>query len=108
MQARYSEYPGVQMKGVLKKVATRLGKVNIEPGPSHGNVTKSQSEASTKDVITHDWLWPSLGQWLKEDDIVVTETGRVLHISSEVLTNPVSARLTLVSGKQGFRRALQL
>ena len=76
MRVRYSEYPGVQMKGVLQKVTAKLGNLNVEPGPVHGEtITKSPSDQSSKDVITHDWLWASLGQWLKADDIIVTETG---------------------------------
>lgn len=33
VKVRYSEYPGVRMNGVLKKVAEKLGKLNIESGP---------------------------------------------------------------------------
>lgn len=29
---------------------------------------------STSDVITHDYLWPTLGNWFKERDVIVTET----------------------------------
>ena len=69
MQVRYSEYPGVQMRGVLKKITQKFDK-KVDSGPAYHPVIPQ-----ARDVITHDWLWPSLGQWLKEDDIVVTETG---------------------------------
>lgn len=26
-------------------------------------------------TITHSWLWPTVGNWLQEGDIVITETG---------------------------------
>lgn len=29
----------------------------------------------TGSKITHEWLWPRIGSWLKKGDIVVTETG---------------------------------
>ncbi|KAL9128367.1 MAG: hypothetical protein Q9217_002946 [Psora testacea] len=76
MRVRYSEYPGVRMQGVLRKVTAKMGKPSIQPGPSHGNIISEKDRAmSNKEVISHDWLWPRVGQWLKPDDIVVTETG---------------------------------
>src|SRR4030095_9340407 len=30
---------------------------------------------SADPTISHSWLWPTVGQWLREDDIVITETG---------------------------------
>ena len=76
MRVRYSEYPGVQMHGVLRKVTARMGKLNIEAGPTPNNeIAKKDQGMSQKEVITHDWLWPRVGQWLKPSDIVITETG---------------------------------
>lgn len=31
--------------------------------------------AEKSDLITHDWLWKSLGKWLRAGDVVLTETG---------------------------------
>ncbi|KAG8529201.1 uncharacterized protein KY384_005836 [Bacidia gigantensis] len=76
MRVRFSEYPGVRMQGVLKKVTAKMGKLSIQPGPSYDNIVpKKDQGVSTTEVITHDWLWPSVGQWLEPDDIVITETG---------------------------------
>ena len=76
MRVRYSEYPGVRMKGVLKKVTAKMGKLNVQPGPSHDNsIAKKDQGMSNDEVISHDWLWPRVGQWLLPDDIIVTETG---------------------------------
>jgi pyruvate decarboxylase len=33
-KVRYSEYPGVRMNGVLKKVTEKMGKLSVESGPS--------------------------------------------------------------------------
>ncbi|KMU85222.1 pyruvate decarboxylase [Coccidioides immitis H538.4] len=71
---RYSEYPGVGMKGVLRKVVQRMGKVNVAPGPKVINEPHEDPSASNP-AITHEWFWPIVGKWLQENDIVITETG---------------------------------
>ncbi|KAF2153854.1 pyruvate decarboxylase [Myriangium duriaei CBS 260.36] len=74
VRVRHSEYPGVRMNGVLSKVVQRLGKINVHPGPEpHNELPKGE----TKDdgVISQAWLWPRVGQWLRERDTVITETG---------------------------------
>lgn len=64
------------MHGVLKKVTSRMGKINIEAGPVPDNeIAKEDRGMSKGEVITHDWLWPRVGQWLEPNDIVLTETG---------------------------------
>lgn len=63
------------MQGVLRKVIDRIGKLNIEAGPAPTNDISKEDQTSQGQVITHDWLWPRVGQWLQPDDIVITETG---------------------------------
>lgn len=63
------------MNGVLKKVTERLGKLNIEAGPKPNNDIPKEETRSSDPTITQAWLWPRLGQWLKKDDIIITETG---------------------------------
>jgi pyruvate decarboxylase len=75
VKVRYSEYPGVRMNGVLAKVTEKLGKLNIESGPTPDNKIPQKEVDSSDPVITHAWLWPSLGQWLQKDDVIITETG---------------------------------
>lgn len=75
VRVRYSEYPDTNMKGVLRKVVQKLGKVNAAPAPPLTNRLPDSEKTSTCQTITHDWLWPTVGQWLKEKDIVMTETG---------------------------------
>lgn len=75
IKVRYSEYPGVRMNGVLEKVTAKLGKINIEAGPSPTNKIPEKEASSSETTITHAWLWPRLGQWLQKDDIVIAETG---------------------------------
>lgn len=77
VRVRYSEYPNINMKGVLRKVIQRLGKVNVTPAPAPALTNRiPQSEMSSDSkAITHAWLWPTVGQWLRENDVVITETG---------------------------------
>lgn len=76
MRVRYSEYPGVRMKGVLRKVIDRMGKLNIQSGPvAHNEIPKQDQHISKDQVINHAWFWPRMGQWLQPKDIVITETG---------------------------------
>jgi pyruvate decarboxylase len=75
-QVRYSTYPDVRMNGVLKKITERLPKLSImRPPEVTANVIPHQPSAGEDDEILHEWFWPRMGHWLKEDDIVVTETG---------------------------------
>lgn len=76
IRVKYSEYPGVGMKGVLRKIVDRLPKLSVEAGPSmHQNVIPAEVQSSSDLTITHDWLWPRMGQWLEPNDIILTETG---------------------------------
>ena len=76
MRVRYSEYPGVAMHGVLRKVTARMGRLSVHPGPVPDNkIAKEHQGLSQGEVVTHDWLWPRVGQWLEPNDIVITETG---------------------------------
>ena len=75
IRVRYSEYPGVRMQGVLKKVIAKMGKLNVQPGPKASNEIAKEDQDTKNQVITHAWLWPRVGQWLMPNDIVITETG---------------------------------
>ena len=76
VSVRYSEYPGVRMQGVLKKVVARMGKLNIESGPrAHNDIDHEERDMSQDQAISHAWFWPRMGQWLQDNDIVITETG---------------------------------
>lgn len=75
VRVRYSEYPGVRMNGVLRKVTAKMGKLNIQEGPKPANSIPQQEKDSDDPTITQAWFWPRVGQWLQEKDIIITETG---------------------------------
>lgn len=68
------EYPGVGMKGVLRKVINRVGRLNASSSYSLSRLQEDLG-ASNLPAITQAWLWPTVSHWLREDDIVITETG---------------------------------
>ena len=75
VRVRYSEYPDINMKGVLRKVVQQMKALSPAPVPPINNRLPEEEKSSTDQTITHKWLWPIVGQWLKENDIVLTETG---------------------------------
>ncbi|KNG90456.1 putative pyruvate decarboxylase [Aspergillus nomiae NRRL 13137] len=76
VQVRYSLYPKVRMRGILEKVIQEIGGVSISPtSSSFCNTIPSGIIESRDGPITHSWLWPVVGNWLREGDIVITETG---------------------------------
>ncbi|RDW73837.1 hypothetical protein BP5796_07279 [Coleophoma crateriformis] len=72
---RYSEYSGVHMRGVLRKVIQQvdMNKLSAIKGPKMENKVAENEDNS--ETITQAWFWPRAGEFLKEDDIVITETG---------------------------------
>ncbi|KAF2429566.1 pyruvate decarboxylase [Tothia fuscella] len=76
VKVKYSEYSGVRMNGVLKKVTEQLGTLSPEMGSyTPNNDIPSKESSSTDPTITQAWFWPRLGQFLEKSDIVITETG---------------------------------
>jgi pyruvate decarboxylase len=81
IKIKFSEYPGMRMNGVLRALSRRLKdekiSLNIVPGPAgpHQPNVITMPKTEENQVITHKWLWPRLGHWLKPRDLVVTETG---------------------------------
>lgn len=72
---RYSHYPGVGMRGVLRKLTKKADPKKIEaaPGPEVVNEVKENRDDSP--IIKQAWFWPRIGEFLRENDIVITETG---------------------------------
>jgi pyruvate decarboxylase len=65
----------VRMNGVLAKVTSELGQLNIEAGPDPNNDIPSEELKSPEPTVTHAWFWPRLGQFLQASDVIITETG---------------------------------
>ena len=63
------------MKGVLQNLIAKVdaSKLTAVPSPTVENEVAANDDGGQ--TITQAWLWPRIGQYLKEEDIVVTETG---------------------------------
>lgn len=64
------------MRGVLRKAINQLDlrKLSAVPGPKPEN--KVEENEDNSETITQAWFWPKVGKsFLKENDIVITETG---------------------------------
>lgn len=63
------------MRGVLQKIASRIDpkKLSVRDTPRVRNEVKENHDTST--TITQSWFWPRLGEFLADQDIVITETG---------------------------------
>ncbi|KAK3384762.1 thiamine diphosphate-binding protein [Podospora didyma] len=72
---RFSEYPGVMMRGVLRKVVERVDLSKLSPPLIPKVINEVAKNRDSFTDITQAWFWPRLGEYLKEGDIVVTETG---------------------------------
>jgi len=57
------------------------------------------SQKDTSPVITHEWLWPTVGTFFRPKDVIVTETGLFITY----LANRKEPR-TLESSTVGFQR----
>ncbi|KAG8879872.1 Pyruvate decarboxylase 1 [Tulasnella sp. 332] len=78
----YAVYPNMKMKLVLRKLIDTLDFKKLQHGsetsksepPLISNDKEADAEKSDSEVITHAWLWPRVGQWLKANDVVIAET----------------------------------
>lgn len=72
---RYSTYPGVRMRGVLRKMIEKIDaeELAVQPSPAVENEVEKNLDSSQ--TITQAWFWPRVGRFLKSKDVVVTETG---------------------------------
>lgn len=64
------------MRGVLRKLIDQVEVPRLTVGPSppvENQPPKADDDGS--EVITQAWLWPRVGEYLREEDVVVTETG---------------------------------
>lgn len=75
VRVRYSEYPNINMKGVLRKITQKLGRLPAPEVPPLSNKLPDHEQHSTNKTISHAWFWPTVGQWLKPNDVLITETG---------------------------------
>lgn len=76
IKIRNATFPGVQMKFVLKKLLNLVPEAvkNYKPGPVPASPTPN-AEVADSTTLKQEWLWKQVGKFLREGDIVITETG---------------------------------
>jgi len=78
----FSEYHGLRMNGVIRKVTQQMGKLSVQELLTATVTRPEQVDESDSQVISHSWFWPKLTNWVKENDIIVTETGTSGYVCS--------------------------
>ncbi|KAK0724774.1 pyruvate decarboxylase [Lasiosphaeris hirsuta] len=71
----YSEYPGFTMRGVLRKVADRVDRFKLSPMPMAKVQNELTRNCDSSSTIIQACFWTRISEYVKEGDIVVTETG---------------------------------
>ncbi|TGJ83994.1 hypothetical protein E0Z10_g4773 [Xylaria hypoxylon] len=73
---RYSEYPGVKMRGVLRKITERVDVSQLKARPPPKQLGAAEDEFEGNDgPIKQGWFWPRISSFFRDGDIVITETG---------------------------------
>ncbi|OCH83963.1 pyruvate decarboxylase [Obba rivulosa] len=74
-RVQFAGFPGIGMKRLLPKLTARLH--SFKEGadklvvPKFGQPVPQDSDTT----ITHEWLWPRVGEFFKPKDVIVAETG---------------------------------
>lgn len=95
-QVQYAVFPNIGFKHLLPKLTERLqqfypiaSKIPVVP---FLNKVPSQ----TTQIITQSWFWPTLGNFFRPGDVIVTETGALIRIHCS------ETKLILESGTSNF------
>ncbi|KAB8532576.1 hypothetical protein FH972_025521 [Carpinus fangiana] len=79
VKVKYSEYNGLRMNEVLTKVTNHIKQNPLASStrakPQLVSKPSDSDDQTESQVITHSWLWPHFTSWVREDDVIVTETG---------------------------------
>ncbi|KAI0304508.1 pyruvate decarboxylase [Multifurca ochricompacta] len=98
-RVRYALYPGLGMKQLLPKLTHRLHPLNSPASaasvpPFRAILPKTGEDPLGEEVISHLYFWPRISQFVRPEDVVVTETGTS---SFGALEMPLPAKTIYVS-----------
>lgn len=72
----YATFKNVWFKSILPRVAAEADPTKLQPSATKiPTFPPPTSKSDDGDVITHAWLWPRLSSFLREGDLLVTDTG---------------------------------
>ncbi|CAN3484802.1 pyruvate decarboxylase isozyme 1 [Diutina catenulata] len=76
IKIRSANYPGVQMKPLLKKLIEGITEHTSHYSPVKVPEFRLRPEnLSPSDELTQEYLWATVGSWFREGDIIISETG---------------------------------
>ncbi|KAI9438445.1 pyruvate decarboxylase, partial [Russula earlei] len=79
-RVQYGLYPGLGMKHLLPKLTTRL-RTLASPSSTAAvplfcaTIPKAGEDPLGEEIISHLYFWPRISQFIRPEDVVVTETG---------------------------------
>ncbi|QEU61535.1 Pdc1 [Kluyveromyces lactis] len=73
---RSATFPGVQMKFALQKLLTKVADAakGYKPVPVPSEPEHNEAVADST-PLKQEWVWTQVGEFLREGDVVITETG---------------------------------
>jgi len=77
---QYALYPGIGMKDLLPKLTARLHSLESSSGlasvpPFRAPLPAPGEDPLGEEAISHLYFWPRISQFIRSEDVVVTETG---------------------------------
>ena len=67
---------GVMTKLItLARIPRHMPSINDDTVLVNGKYSSQNGDGTETETILHDWLWPRLGGFLQENDIIITESG---------------------------------
>lgn len=79
-RVQYALYPGLGMKHLLPKLTARLHPLDSPASaasvpPFRAILPKAGEDPLGEEAISHLYFWPRISQFIRPEDVVVTETG---------------------------------
>ncbi|EIN12769.1 pyruvate decarboxylase [Punctularia strigosozonata HHB-11173 SS5] len=72
---QFATYPGLGMKSLIPKLTKRLARFKESAKEIAVPKFELPVPQEADDVISHAWLWPTVGTFFKPKDVIVAETG---------------------------------
>ena len=85
-RVQWALFPEIGAKELLPQLTARLQAYHEDARKLHVPVFQNIVPKEDTEDISHSWFWPRLGQFFREKDVVVAETG------AELLRNPELVR----------------
>lgn len=74
-KVQFASFPGIGMKRLLPKLTQRLQPYKDTAKQIEVPKFTLPVPKEDNDTISHLWLWPRVGQFFREGDVIVAETG---------------------------------